>query len=276
VIATVHHPCSIDRDIEVAATGGWARKISLRSWYSFTRMQGRVARRLDRLITVSAAAREDVAREFRVPTERIAVVHNGVDTELFRPLPSVPRVPGRILTTSSSQLPMKGLVHLLETVAKLRTERDDVHLVVIGKKKRKGPIAAMIERFDLHDSVTFKNGLEWLEIVGEYARAEVAVVPSVYEGFSLPAVEAMSCAVPLVTTTGGALPEVVGDDGGAALLVPPADAGAMAAAIARLLEDGDLRRRLGSSGRERVLERFTWKAAAERTADEYRRVIGRC
>lgn len=268
VVATIHHPCSIDRDVALESTTGWGKRTALRRWYGFTKMQARVARRMARVVTVSGAARDDVVREFGVSSDRIAIVHNGVDTELFRPVPEIARVPGRILTTTSSDVPMKGLVHLLEAVAKLRTERD-MSLVVVGKMKRRGAIAAALDRFDLHDAVEFKSGLDYLEVVEEYARAEVAVVPSLYEGFSLPAIEAMSCTVPLVTTTGGALPEVVGPDGECSLHVPPGDASAMAVAIGRLLDDGSLRSTLGGRGRERAESRFSWHGTARRTVAEY-------
>jgi glycosyltransferase involved in cell wall biosynthesis len=106
-------------------------------------------------------------------------------------------------------------------------------------------------------------------IVELYAEAEIAVIPSLYEGFSLPAVEAMACGVPLVTTTGGALPEVVGAPGEAAMQVPPADADALAAQLVTTLADGGLRQRLSDGGRRRVLDRFTWRRTAEGTAEHY-------
>lgn len=273
VVATIHHPCSIDRDLAVAAAPNWHKKLSLHRWYGFTKMQGRVARRLRRIVTVSETARDGVMKEFGVAQPDIAVVHNGVDTELFRPLEHIARVPGRILTTTSSDVPLKGLVHLIEAMAKVRTERDAT-LVVIGKPKRRGPVAQAIDRFGLGAAVEFKNGIGWPELVEEYARAEIAVVPSLYEGFSLPAIEAMACGVPLVTSTGGALPEVVGINGDAALQVPPGDAGEMAGAIALLLDQPQLRAQLGAKGRKAATERFSWRQAAHRTAEEYRVALG--
>ena len=275
VIATIHHPCSIDRDLAVAAADGWKRKLSLRRWYSFTRMQARVARRLERVITVSEAAREDVVREFGVASSSIACIHNGVDTDLFRPLPEVAKVPGRVVTTSSSDLPLKGLVFLIEALAKLRTERE-AELVVVGKRPARGPVAHAIDRYALGDAIRFVAGLDVIDLVHLYATAEVACVPSIYEGFSLPAIETMACEVPLVATRAGALPEVVGRDGDAALLVPPSDAGELATALARALDDSELRARLGARGRRRVLERFTWRAAAEATVEAYREVLRAC
>jgi glycosyltransferase involved in cell wall biosynthesis len=275
VLATIHHPVSLDRDMEVAAASTRSKKMSLRRWYAFSRMQGRVARRLPRIVAVSEQGRDDSVREFGVQPQRIGVIHNGVDSALFRPLPEVAKVPGRIITTASADVPLKGLVYLIEAVAKLNTERD-VELVVIGKSRRKGPVRAAIDRLGLDGVVRFESSVDWLRLVELYAESEVAVVPSLYEGFSLPAAEAMSCEVPLVATTGGALPEVTGPDGEAALLVPPADAEALAATIRRLFDDADLRRRIGEAGRERVLERFSWEHAARETVTEYRRVIASC
>jgi glycosyltransferase involved in cell wall biosynthesis len=164
------------------------------------------------------------------------------------------------MTTASADVPMKGLVPLLEAVAKLRVEREDAHLVVIGKKKEKSRIPAVLDRLGLEHVVEFVSGVPQARIVELYASSEVAVVPSLYEGFSLPAIEAMSCGVPLVATTGGALPEVVGD---AALTVPPNDPSALAQAIGQMLGDAELRARIGQAGRERVLDRFTWRRSAE-------------
>jgi glycosyltransferase involved in cell wall biosynthesis len=204
--------------------------------------------------------------------EQLVVVPAGVDTALFRPLPHVDRVPGRLLTTASADVPLKGLLPLLEAVAKVRTERH-AELVIVGRPKADSLVPATIERLGLEGAVTLAGVVSAERLVELYAEAEVAVVPSLYEGFSLPAVEAMACGTPLVATTGGALPEVAGPDDHAARLVPPGDAEALAAAIGSLLDDPHRRARLGAAGRERVLRRFTWTAAAAGTADIYRRAI---
>jgi glycosyltransferase involved in cell wall biosynthesis len=157
-------------------------------------------------------------------------------------------------------------------VAKLRTERD-IELVVIGNPRPDGRVAKAIERLDLGPIVRCVSGISDEELARNYAQAQVAVVPSLYEGFSLPAIEAMACGVALVATTGGALPEVVGTDGVTGLLVAPDDPGELAVGIGRLLDDGDLRRRLGAAGRERVLGRFTWEVTAAGTAEQYRALM---
>jgi len=271
LVTTVHHPIQVDRELELGGAQGW-RRLSLRRWYGFTRMQRRVARRLPEIVTVSESSRQEIVEYLGVPAGRIHTIPIGADAELFSPDPAVPRVPGRIVTTASADVPLKGLLPLVEALAKVRTERH-AELVVVGSARKGGPVAAAIERYGLEGSVRFVSGISDAELVTELRTAEVAVVPSLYEGFSLPAVEAMACGTPLVATTGGALPEVAGADGETALLVPPADAGALAVAIGRLLDDADLRARLGAAGRERILTRFTWRAAARATVERYRAAV---
>jgi glycosyltransferase involved in cell wall biosynthesis len=184
-------------------------------------------------------------------------------------MPSRQRVPGRIMTTASSDVPMKGLVPLLEALAKVRRECQDAHLVVIGRLRDGSTVPGALDRLGLKGAVRFLSGLSDQAVVDLYAEAEIAVVPSLYEGFSLPAIEAMACGVPLVATTGGALPEVTGPSGVAALLVRPNDPGSLAQAIVTALGDPMLRLRLGEAGRKRAAERFTWPVTARATAEQY-------
>jgi glycosyltransferase involved in cell wall biosynthesis len=272
VLATVHHPITVDRRLEMEhAETPWSR-FSKSRWYAFTKMQTRVASRMTRVITVSQSSFDDIHTDYRVPTERMHVVPVGVDQNMFRPLDHIDRIPGRLITTASADVTMKGLKYLLEALAKLRTERD-VSLVVIGRKKEGGPSARAIDELGLNDSVTFVTGVPEERIIELYSEAEVAVVPSLYEGFSLPAIEAMSCGVPLVATTGGALPEVVGADNDTALLVPPGDSGALANRIATALDDPELRARIGANGRQRVIDRWTWRHTAIGTVEHYRALL---
>ena len=273
VVATIHHPITVDRRVELAHARSPVRKLTLRRWYGFTRMQTRVARRIERVITVSESSLGDIVKDHGVDPARLRVVHVGVDPQQFRPLPSVARVPGRLMTTASADVPMKGLVHLLEALAKVRTERPDAELVVVGKPAAEGPVARTIDELGIAGAVRFVSGVTDDRIVELYAEAELAVVPSLYEGFSLPAIEAMAAGVPVVATTGGAIPEVVGRDGTTAALVPPADGGALATTILELLADPARRASIGEAGRRRAVERYSWKVTAEATAEHYRDVI---
>ncbi|MQY11255.1 Glycogen synthase [Streptomyces sp. RB5] len=273
LVTTIHHPITVDRRLDLAAAADWKRRASVRRWYGFTTMQKRVARRLPSVITVSGSSRDEITADLGVRPDRIHVVPIGADVGLFSPDPSVPVVPGRIVTTSSADVPLKGLIHLVEALAKVRTEQPQAHLVVVGKRADDGPVAAAIERYGLGDAIRFVKGISDAELVDLVRGAEIACVPSLYEGFSLPAAEAMATGTPLVATTGGAIPEVSGPDGETCLAVPPGDAGALAAALVRLLGDPGLGRRLGAAGRERILARFTWAAAARGTAEHYRAAI---
>ncbi|MFJ9794605.1 glycosyltransferase family 4 protein [Streptomyces sp. NPDC101145] len=275
LVTTIHHPITVDRQLELDAAADWKRRASVRRWYAFTRMQKRVARRLPSVLTVSGSSRQEIVDHLGVRPDRVHVVPIGADTTLWSPDPSVPEVPGRIVTTSSADVPLKGLVYLVEALAKLRTEVPDAHLVVVGKRAEDGPVARAIERYGLDGAVRFVKGISDAELVDLVRGAQVACVPSLYEGFSLPAAEAMATGTPLVATTGGAIPEVAGADGETCLAVPPGDAGALAAALGRLLgpDGAGLRARLGAAGRARVLERFTWARAAQGTADRYREAL---
>ena len=268
-LATIHHPITVDLKIAVQAEKAFWRKLKELRWHSFLGMQKRVARTLPLLLTVSRCAREDIGRDFGVHPERFRIVPNGINTAIFRPLPGVSREPGRVIVTNSADTPLKGLTYLLEAVADIRRRRP-IHLVVIGRPKPRGVIARRVRELNLASHVTFTGRISDAVFVQEYARAGMAVVPSVYEGFGLPAGEAMACGLPVIATTGGALPEVVGDAG---LLVPPQNAAALAAAIEDLLDHPDKAAALGRMGYARVHAHFTWRRAAEKTVAAYREVI---
>ncbi|MFL3019871.1 MAG: glycosyltransferase family 4 protein [Candidatus Poriferisodalaceae bacterium] len=273
VLETIHHPITVDRRLETKhATTPWKRFTKNR-FYAFTTMQTKVAKRLPRILTVSSNSHDDIVKDHGVDPERLHIVHVGVDPQQFRPLTDVEVVPGRLMTTASADVAMKGLAFLLEALAKLRAEDDTIHLVVIGKPKYDSRATQLIKELDLSSSIEFITGVPDQRIVELYNQAQLAVVPSLYEGFSLPAIEAMSCGVPLIATTGGALPEVVGDDGVTALQVPPGDSEALAAKIKWGLTQKDLRSTVGAAGRERVIQNFSWTITAERTVEHYRALL---
>lgn len=270
-IVTLHHPITRDRALEMAHSPNWWKKFGVSRFYSFVKMQGRVASRLPRIVVVSENSIKDIHDDMGVSYDRMRLVPVGVDPDLFRPLPSVTRIPGRLITTASADVALKGLSYLLEAVAKLRTERD-VTLTIIGKPKP-GKSMDLIEKLGLLPHIQFVSGVSDERIVELYSEAELAVVPSLYEGFSLPAIEAMCTGICLVATDGGALPEVTGVDGDTVLSCVAGDAEALAAAIRRGLDDPALRASVGANGRQRVVERWTWRRCAEQTVDQYREVL---
>jgi glycosyltransferase involved in cell wall biosynthesis len=271
-LVTLHHPITVDRRLEMEAAPNWRKRLSIGRWYGFVKMQGRVAQRMPRIVVVSDNSIQDIHHDMGVDLERMRLVHVGVDPDLFKPDPSVERIPGRLITTASADVELKGLKFLLEAMAKIRTERD-VSLTVIGRAKPGGPSAELIERLGLAEHIQFVTGVPDERIVELYAESEVAVVPSLYEGFSLPAVEAMASGTPLVASDGGALPEVTGVDGETVLRSKAGDVDSLRAALERALGDPGLRARIGAAGRERVSELYTWRQTAINTVAQYREVI---
>jgi glycosyltransferase involved in cell wall biosynthesis len=272
ILETLHHPITVDRSIALDHADTPMKRFATKRWFGFLRMQVRVVKRLPAVLTVSHNSKADIHDQMGVALERLTVVPVGVDHEVFKPYSDVVKKKGRLMVTSSSDVPMKGLVPLLEAIAKLRVERD-IDLIVIGQPRPKGRVALALERLGLTDIVTTISGVSDEELARLYGEAEIAIVPSLYEGFSLPAIEAMSCEVPVVATTGGALPEVIGTSGESGILVEPNNPEALVMAIRQLLDDPAARERLGKNGRQRVIERFTWQVTARGTAACYDAIL---
>ncbi len=270
-VATIHHPIQHDLKIALDAAPWWWNRLMIRRWHSFLRMQSNVVKRLKHIVTVSESSRGDIAQAFKIAAEDISLVYNGIDTEVFRPLPGVVRKPFRLMATASADQPLKGLKYLIEAMADLVTRFPKIELLVIGRPRPGGYIERLIQRSNLQDRVIFKSGIDTEELVRYYAECSIVVVPSLYEGFGLPAGEAMACGTPIISTTGGALPEVVGDAG---VLVPPADRHALAQAIAVLFDSPAEREVLGIAARQRILEKFCWNVAARQMTAYYNQMLG--
>ncbi|AFR05858.1 glycosyl transferases group 1 family protein [Nocardiopsis alba ATCC BAA-2165] len=271
LVTTIHHPISVDRRIELDEAKG-LQKLSKRRWYGFVKMQAKVARRLDPILVPSRSSADDIAREFGVAPEAMEVTPLGVDTRHFHPRPDVERVPGRIVCTASADSPLKGVGVLLRAAARLAAERD-VSLTIVSRPRPGGPTDLLVDELGLRDRVEFVSGIDDEELGRLISGAQIAVVPSFYEGFSLPAVEAMACGTPLIASHAGALPEVVGTDGDAGRLIPPGDPERLADELAALFDDDAERERMSAAAWRRVQERFTWKAVAELTARRYATTI---
>ena len=272
VVATVHHPITRDRDLDLAAAKWWRRPL-VRRWYGFAGMQKRVARRIPDLLTVSSSSAADIAADFRVSPDQLHLVPLGVDTELFKP-DAAQRVPGRIVAISSADRPLKGIGNLLRALARLRVHHD-VELQLIAKLEQDGPTEKLIAELGVSDIVRVSGGLTDAEVAALLASAEVACIPSLYEGFSLPAVEAMASGTPIVASRAGAMPEVLGTDGECADLVAPGDIDELTTALGRLLDSPERRTRLGAAGRRRAVEVFSWESVAAQTVRIYQQAIDR-
>lgn len=272
LIVTLHHPITRDRMLEMEAAPNVFKRFSVGRWYGFVKMQGRVASKMPRVVVVSENSINDIHTDMGVPMDAMRLVPVGVDPDLFRPLVGIDRIPGRLITTASADVALKGLAYLIEAMAKLRADGHDITLTIIGRPKP-GKSMDLIDEYALADHIDFVSGVPDERIVELYSQAELAVVPSLYEGFSLPAIEAMCSGTPLVATDGGALPEVTGTDGDTVFRCRKGDAGDLARVIRSALSSPSTRTRVGDAGRQRVLERWTWRRCAEMTVDQYREVL---
>ncbi|MGI9621978.1 MAG: glycosyltransferase family 4 protein [Acidimicrobiales bacterium] len=273
VLGVIHHPITVDRRLELGNARTAVERFGKRRWYAFTRMQTRVCQQLLRFVTVSESSKQDICADHKVSDSRIHVVPIGIDTDFFAPRPGVARIPGRIVSTASADVPLKGQRFLLEALAKVHTEYPEAHLELVGRNRTGSTTSDTLEELGLEDAVNFNHGISYEALVDLLASASVAVVPSLYEGFSIPAIEALSCATPLIATTGGALPEVAGNHLETCLAVPPGDSSALADQIKFAFENPDLCETIGQAGRQRVMEKWSWRESAHKTANQCRELL---
>jgi len=270
VVATIHHPLSEDRKADFQQLPALYDRMKRVVYYPID-MNRRVTPFMDDIISVSETAARSVASAFNFPRDRIQVVYNGTDTELFHPDPAVKKIPKRLVFVGNTEDRKKGIRYLLE--AMLYLPKEVTLTVVDGGAPRHILMEELMKKFHLGDRVTCTGKLPSDEVAAKYREAEIGVTASVYEGFGFPAAEAMASGLPVVSTTGGALPEVVGPDGGAGFLVPPRDPQALANAIKKLIDDEPLRRAMGAAGRARVEALFSWDVACRNMTSVYEKNI---
>ena len=270
LVTTVHHPITSDLRIALSAARNPWQRLLVRRWHTFLGMQKKVVKQLRNVVTVSDCSRQDIAKDFGLQPAGIGLVHNGIDTGTFRPLPDVQRRPLRLMATCSADAPLKGLRYLLRAYARLLDKYPDLELLVVSKPKPGGKTEKLLRHLGIDDRVRFVNNISTEQMVRYYAEATLAVVPSVYEGFGLPAGEAMACGVPVISTDGGALPEVIGDAG---VIVPAKSIDALEEAIDQLLQDPERRNELGERGKRRIDETFCWDVCAREMTDYYHQVL---
>ncbi len=268
VVANIHHPLAIDRQNAIAQARGLVGRVSRIVLYPWV-MQRWVAERIDRIITGSDASAESIVDALDLPREHIQVIHDGVEIEVFRPLEDVQPEPETVLFVGNTEDRNKGIRYLLKALRQLRGQIP-FHLNVVHHPASKGA-PRLVQELGLHGRVTFLERLSTEELVRQYNRAQLLVSPSLYEGFGLPAAEALACGTPVIATTAGALPEIV-EDGVSGLLVPPGQVGPLAEAIRTLLEDPARCRAMGEAGTQRIRERFSWRRTAEAMTAVYEEV----
>ena len=267
---TIHHPITKDHKLEMQNAINWKERLSSSRWHNFLPMQKKVAPQLKNIICVSQPSKEDVISEFKVDEKKITVIPNGIDIGIFKPSSIKKSLSFRIVTTASADIPLKGLRHLILALPRVIRQFPLTSLTVIGKSPEKSNLNNLIDDLDLEDKITFRSGISEKEIVKTYHDSDIAVIPSLYEGFGFGAGEAMACGVPLISTDSGGLKQVIGD---AALKIKPGSVNEIEEGILKLFTQEKIRQELAEKGRERMEEFFDWKIAASAYIEVFKKII---
>ena len=259
LVTTIHHPITKDHKIALDSARNWKERLSTNRWHGFLKMQKKVAPKLNKIICPSLQSKLDVVDEFSVDPHSIEVILNGIDIKTFKSRETIKIIKNRIVTTASADIPLKGLKYLIRSLPRVLEEFPDTHLQVIGKTPEAGAIRKLINKLDLVDKISFHSELSELEVVAIYSSAEIAVIPSLYEGFGFGAGEAMACGVPLISTRSGGLKEVIGD---AAIIVESGSSEDIESAVIDLFSDQTKQELYSRLGRERMENKFDWLGSA--------------
>jgi glycosyltransferase involved in cell wall biosynthesis len=267
VIATIHHPLTIDLENVVERATSFFNKLKAVIFYPIL-MQKFVAKRIDHIITVSLDSKKRIHQSFGVPLDRQTVVYNGLDRAIFKPISDIRKIRDKILFVGNVEDGKKGFAYLLKA---LKILENRVHLTIVdGGSPHRKATDRLIKRLGLEDKISFTGKVSTEELVQHYNESVITLVPSTYEGFGFPAAEAMSCGVPVISSDGGALPEIVGDAG---MVVPARDECALAEAIDSLISDKKRLREMGDAGKKRIEKYFNWKTAVKQMIEVYERFV---
>jgi len=256
---TIHHPITKDHRLEMENASNWKEKLSSRRWHNFLPMQKKVALKLNKIICVSGPSKQDVVEEFLVNSKNVEVILNGIDIDTFKPDSSNRIIENRIVTTASADIPLKGLRFLINALPRVLKDFPESHLIVIGKSPNESKIRKLIDDLDLNERISFKSNLSEEEIVDIYHTSQIAVIPSLYEGFGFGAGEAMACGTPLISSDSGGLKDVIGDS---AVKISSGSVEEIEKEIIALLKDSTKRQQLSLKGRKRMEDLFDWKISA--------------
>ena len=259
LVVTIHHPITKDHRLEIENASNWKERLSSRRWHNFLPMQKKVSPKLNKIICVSGPSKKDVVEEFLVNPENVEVILNGIDIKTFRPDPDSKVVENRIVTTASADIPLKGLRFLINALPRVLKDFPETHLIVIGKSPNESKIRKLIDDLHLNERISFKSNLSEEEIVDIYHTSQIAVIPSLYEGFGFGAGEAMACGTPLISTDSGGLKDLIGDS---AIKIASGSSEEIENKIISLFQDPEKREQLSLKGRNRMEDLFDWKIAA--------------
>ncbi len=266
LVTTIHHPISKDLKFQLKSTKSLFLKLLMIRWHSFLKMQIQVAKKLKSVIVVSESSKEDIHNDFGLKKSVMSVILNGIDTDAYYPDETVQKVPLRIVTTASADVPLKGLDFLLKAFASVKDIHSNASLQIIGGSKKGGHTKRLIKKLGIEKDITFNKKLSFKEVRDLYCSADIVVIPSLYEGFGFAVGEAMACKVPVITTSGGAIPEVIKDCG---IIVEPGKSKELEKAILALLPNEELKKSLAEKGFQRIRKDLQWNEVAIRATEMY-------
>ena len=270
LVTTIHHPISLDLAYQLQSTNDIFLKLLMRRWHSFLVMQKFVAKRLKKIVVPSNSSMDDIRDEFRVDKSKMERVMNGIDLNVFYPDSNIQKIPFKLVTVASADVPLKGLDYLLNALSDLAEVYSDISLSIIGEQKKGGHTERLIKKLNLEKRVNFFSNLTQEDLRKTYCEAELAIIPSLYEGFGFAAIEAMACGVPLISSSGGALPEVIKDTG---IIIPPKNVKEIYNSIDFLLSSPHSAKELAKKGLLRANSKFSWAAIAKQLEKVYYKEI---
>ena len=270
LVTTIHHPISLDLSYQLQSTNDIFLKLLMRRWHSFLVMQKFVAKRLKKIVVPSNSSMEDIKEEFHVDKNKMERVMNGIDLNVFYPDSKIQKIPFRLVTVASADVPLKGLDYLLNALSDLAEVYSDISLSIIGEQKKGGHTERLIKKLNLEKRVNFFSNLTQEDLRKTYCEAELAIIPSLYEGFGFAAIEAMACGVPLISSSGGALPEVIKDTG---IIIPPKNVKEIYNSVDYLLSSPHIAKELAEKGLQRANSKFSWTAIAKQLEKVYYKEI---
>ena len=270
LVTTIHHPISLDLSYQLQSTNDIFLKLLMRRWHSFLVMQKFVAKRLKKIVVPSNSSMEDIKKEFHVDKNKMERVMNGIDLNVFYPDSKIQKIPFRLVTVASADVPLKGLDYLLNALSDLAEVYSDISLSIIGEQKKGGHTERLIKKLNLEKRVNFFSNLTQEDLRKTYCEAELAIIPSLYEGFGFAAIEAMACGVPLISSSGGALPEVIKDTG---IIISPKNVKEIYNSVDYLLSSPHIAKELAEKGLQRANSKFSWAAIAKKLEKVYYKEI---
>ena len=260
VIEIVHHPITKDYKYDIQFSKGIIQKLSKWRWFSFLRMQKKVAPQINVISTPSLNSKNDIEKDFNVNKENIFVIPNGIDHIKFSPKNDIERIPGQLITTASADVPLKGLDFTLQAISQLKKDYPIIRLIVIGAPRPGGHTERLIQKLNIEANIVYKTNLTKEEIAMEYAHSNIAIVSSLYEGFGFPVGEAMACSIPLIATNVASIPEITSTY---AELIPERDSKSIERAIRNILLDPFTYQNRANEGRKHIINNFDWEKIAQ-------------